>query len=420
MRATSGLVAVLLLSLTGCGGGGHDESLLGSPGASPSKARPHAVDSRSPEQRLLDRRAKAVLDDDEQAFLAPVARNEPVLLARQRRLFDNLQRLPVERLAFTPDGGHRVLRRLTLRGFDAGPEVGMAGFDVERRGGRLRVVPAPAADRATDPWDLDEVEVRTSSHVLGVFDRASYPRASDVMVAVSNGATDVGDALPGDWDRNAVVYVFRDPAVLASYARVPGGNLQHLGGLSFPVRGGANGQKVVGSRVALLPGAMDADTAELDRIVRHELTHVALGARAKDVPLWLSEGIAEYVAALPVRPSHRRIATIAVHDAEAGLLTLPDAATFNDDEQDLHYSVAWMACDYLAARHGDTVLWRLLDAMRRAHVGRAGSGQDAVLRSVVGMDSTQLAQHASARIVKEFGPGPGSATLPDSVPDPTN
>ncbi|MDQ6642394.1 MAG: hypothetical protein M3Y66_07870, partial [Actinomycetota bacterium] len=73
------------------------------------------------------------------------------------------------------------------------------------------------------------------------------------------------------------------------------------------------------------------------------------------------------------------------------------------DEQDLHYSVAWMACDYLARTRGPGILWKLLDAMRTAHVGRRGVGQDAVLRAVVGLDSGQLADRVSAQILTEFG-----------------
>jgi hypothetical protein len=400
-RATSVLVTAVLLGLAGCGGGSGDESLLGSD-ASPSDPA-HATAADRPVQRLLDRRAGAVLDGDERAFLAPVAPGERALLVEQRRLFDNLRRLPVEALAFTPDADGRILRALTLRGFDRAPEVGTAGFAVERRAGRLRVVPADPADRPTDPWDLTEIDVRSTPHVLVVLDRASAARADDVVAAVSDGIDDVAGEVPGDWDRTAVVYVIRSPAVLASYARVPGGNLQHLGAVSFPVRGGAGGRTVVGTRVALLPSAMDAGTSELRRVVRHELTHVAIGTRADGAPLWLSEGIAEYVAALPIPPARRRIATVAVDAASAGVVVLPDAASFNDSDQDLHYSVAWMACDYLAAERGDAVLWELLSAMRRAHVGRGGAGQDAVLRRVVGLDSQQLANRASARIIDQFG-----------------
>ncbi len=405
--AVGSAVSLALVCLVGCGatsGGGGNPSLLGSPSASPSSAsrqQKHAA-PRASLQGLLDKRAAAVRNDDEHRFLAAVAPGVPAFLAQQRQLFANLQTLPVADLSFHTDGS-RILRSLTLDGFDTQPEVGPAGFGVERRDGRLLVVPPTPAERGTDPWDLAAVGVRRGANVLAVFDRASSARVDDVISVVSRGISDVSRVVPGGWGGTAVVYVFEDPTVLAAYARVPGGNLGHLGGISFPVRGGAHGSLVVGSRLALLPGALHAGSAELARIVRHELTHVALGTRADGVPPWLSEGIAEYVAALPVPPAKRRIATVALRAAEAGTVELPAAASFNDAAQALHYSVAWMACDYLAHRHGGSVLWRLLDAMRSAHVGRAGVGQDAVLRAVVGLDSTQLADKASARIRTQFG-----------------
>lgn len=422
-RAASALaLAVALVLLAGCGGrdtgaggaGGEDPGLLGPPSASHAPRHHHATKvrpkvGRQPSlQQLLDQRAAAVLHDDEAAFLATVAPGRPAFLAQQRQVFDNLRLLPLADLSFSVDGA-RILRSLTLDGFGSRPEVGPAGFGVEHRGRRMLVVPPGPAERGTDPWDLSAIEVRASPRVLAVSDPASRSRVDDVVSAVSHGIPDVDRAVPGDWDDSVVVYVFADPAVLASYAKVPDGNLRHLGGISFPVRGGAHGRRVVGSRLALLPGAMDVDAAELARIVRHELTHVAVGARANGVPLWLSEGIAEYVAALPVPASKQRIATVAVREARHGGVELPEAATFNDADQDLHYSVAWMACSYLARKHGASVLWQLLDAMRNAHVGRAGVGQDAVLRAVAGLDSSQLAEHASTLIRRQFqGPAPKS------------
>ena len=101
--------------------------------------------------------------------------------------------------------------------------------------------------------------------------------------------------------------------------------------------------------------------------------------------------------------AQRRIPTVAVSEARAGFDALPDAATFNDDQQDLHYAEAWMACDYLAHAQGERVLWTLLDSMEGAHVGRDGRGQDAVLRTVTGLDGHQLAERSAARITRLFG-----------------
>lgn len=290
-----------------------------------------------------------------------------------------------------------MVRSLRLAGFDDGAMVGPAGFAVEQRAGRLVVVPAVgAAQQARDPWDLTTVRVLRDTHTLLVYDAGDASRGSDLLAAVSRGADDVGSVVPRDWDGTSVVYAFRDPRVLASYARVPGGSLAHLGALSYPLPHGA------GSRIALLPGALDADDSGLGRVVRHELTHVAIGTSDDHVPVWLAEGLAEYVSASPVPIAQRRIPTVAVTEAQYGFEALPEARSFNDADQDLHYAEAWMACDYLASTQGEQVLWTLLDAMEQAHAGRAGRDQDAVLRAVTGLDGQQLAERAATRITRLF------------------
>jgi hypothetical protein len=417
-------VGVLLLTLTACGGTAPDQRVVGpdaaaptsDPTSTPAAMRSHAAAPTTP-QALLDQRAAAVLGHDEEAFLAPVQRSDPAFFAGQRRLYLNLQRLPVSALSFSRGADGRVTRSLTLgrigEPLDRGPVVGPAGFAVGGTPGKPLVVPAQD-DPATDPWDLTSIQVAVGDDALVVTDAATSRRAQDLLVAVEDGISDVARAVPLDWSRTAVVYAFREPGVLASYASVPGGNLQHLGALSYPLRVPGDGTPV-GSRIALLPGALDAGPQTVARIIRHELTHVAVGDHADDVPTWLSEGVAEYVAALPIPASRRRIATVAVERAEAGDVVLPDAATFNDDQQALHYAVAWMACDYLAATRGPAVLFRLMEAMTTAGAGRQGIGQDGILLSVTGLDSTELGQAAAKRIVRLFGTAPMAAPV---VPTP--
>ncbi len=401
------LLVSLMAALVGCGSGRRDESLLGSGSPSPSPSVSTASTTTPPTttRELLDQRAAAVGSGDEKAFLAAVVRDDGSFLASQRRLFDNLRALPLAGLGFRADGPHAVRRSVRLAGFDSAPVWEPAGFAVERRAGRLVVVPAVGAgQQPRDPWDLTTVRVMRRDRALLLYDDADLSRANELIDTVDAGIGEVASVVPGDWSQRAVVYAFRDPAVLAAYSQVPGGNVDHLGALSFPVR---SGSRVVGERVALLPTALDADPIGLARVVRHELTHVAIGTRDDDVPLWLAEGLAEYVAARPIPPTRQRIATLAVDRARDGFDGLPDTASFHDAEQDLHYSEAWMACDYLADARGPAVLWDLLDAMQQAGVGRDGRGQDAVLRVVTGLDGQTLADKAARRTLRLFGPPAG-------------
>ncbi len=398
------LAALLVVPLIGCGSERGDESLLG-PGSAVASPSPSATRPTTPPttaRELLDERAEAVLVGDEKAFLAAVVRDDRSFVASQRRLFRNLRALPLAALDFRAEGTHTVRRSVRLAGFDTAPVRGPAGFAVERRAGRVVVVPAVGADQQPhDPWDLTTVRVLRRDGVLLLYDDDVASQADDLVDAVAGGIGDVASAVPEEWRQRAVVYAFRDAGVVASYAQVPGGNVDHLGALTFPVR---SGTRVVGQRIALLPTALDADTTALGRVVRHELTHVALGTRDDALPLWLAEGIAEYVAATSIPPSRQRIATLAVDRARDGSYRLPGSTSFHDAEQGLHYSEAWMACDYLAHAQGPAVLWELLDAMRQARVGREGRGQDAVLRSVTGLDARALAGKAGRRTLRLFGP----------------
>src|SRR3546814_4519758 len=67
----------------------------------------------------------------------------------------------------------------------------------------------------------------------------------------------------------------------------------------------------------------------------------------------------------------RRIPEAAVAAAEAGVADLPDDATFNDDDSDAHYGIAWWAIEYVAEAYGEDAPWQLLDAM-----GVAGARSD--------------------------------------------
>jgi hypothetical protein len=119
----------------------------------PSDARLHAIATHT-----LARQARAVRRDDEKAFLADVSRSAPDFLASQRRLFENLQGLPLQRFTLRPErwgtwpSGFaadrwaatayipRVVRTMRLRGFDTGPMRVVYGETFARDHGRWQIV----------------------------------------------------------------------------------------------------------------------------------------------------------------------------------------------------------------------------------------------------------------------------------------
>jgi hypothetical protein len=378
------------------------------------------------EQELLDQRAKAVRTHDLDLFLRGLSGSK-AFVNRQRRDFASLVQLPLARFEFhvltaswpdqlaDPKWGRdvqlpRVQEVSQLRGYDTGPIRQTTGFAFAYRDGELKLV----ADRTRtgalfpgyepSPWDVAAIQVHEADGVLGVFDSSTDADAAHLLDVVHDGVRDVQAAIPFSWPGRVVVYSFDNRRVLDSFARVPGGNIRHLGALTFPVYGdGAQDTDPVGMRFTLLPSSVRAGEPFLGRIVRHELTHVAVGDRDDGAPVWLAEGLAEYVGARPLPRSERRIASVALSRARAGVTGMPRSATFNGADQDWHYALSWMACDYIAATLGEARLWELMDALHNGGAGTSDDAQDAVLERVLDMDGRQLAEHAAARIRDIYG-----------------
>jgi hypothetical protein len=298
-----------------------------------------------------------------------------------------------------------------LRDFDTGPVRQVTGFAFAYRAGDLKIV----ADRTragaefpgyeATPWDVAAIQVHEADGVLGVFDRSTDPDATMLLDVVHDGIRDVQAAVPFAWPGHVVVFSFGNKRVLDSFAGVPGGNIRHLGALTFPVYGddAVSHPAPVGMRLTLLPSSVRAGQPFLGRIVRHELTHVAIGERDDGAPVWFAEGLAEYVGARPLPRDQRRIASVALARARGTVTAMPASATFNGPDQDWHYALSWMACDYIAASQGEARLWELMDALHAGGAGTRDDAQDAVLDRVLGFDSHELARRAAARIRDIYG-----------------
>lgn len=304
----------------------------------------------------------------------------------------------------------RVTLRTRLRGFDSQVVERTVGFVLVVRGDRVVIVGDRDADGAKllegspAPWDLVRVHVQQGDGVLGIFDDAMLGSAPQVMAALEQGVREVDDVVPFDWPRSVVAYVVDDRAVLDTFTDVPGGSVDLLGALTFPVHATPDLTEQAGSRMLLLPTSVAAGQPFLGRIVRHELSHVAVAERDDGAPTWFSEGLAEYVGARSVPSALRRIPTAALSRAREPVSAMPASRTFNGSDQDWHYALSWMAVDALVAEQGEEVLWRLLDAFGRgADPDEADRRGADVLRQVTGLSERRLARLATRRITSLYG-----------------
>ena len=127
---------------------------------------------------------------------------------------------------------------------------------------------------------------------------------------------------------------------------------------------GTSGSDPAAAHVYINPAVFERLGPHGQRIVlRHEAAHVALGASTTRVPMWLVEGVADYLALADTR--------IAVSDLAAQILEkvrqegapvrLPGASKFEAGNADIGawYEAAWLAARLLAEQHGEAALLEL-------------------------------------------------------------
>ena len=406
------LVFMTVAGLTGCSGS--DE-----PDAAASSAPPKDVVAIA--GRLLDQRARAVRNADADAFSHQLG-GTAAFRAGQHTWYDNLTQLPVGRLRYAVDPGSLVRdgdgywitaeESLQLEGYDAMPVTTPGRFRLSPGPlGRLRLSGVADADwlAAHDvhpqPWDTGPIDVREGAGVLGIFDDASVASAPALLTSVESGIADVSAIVPYDWSRKVVVYALSEPTFLDSLEDLPGDDPGDLDAVAFPV--GAGTRFVLNPRMLGI-GTGGGPGRERDRLVRHELTHVAIGTRDDDAPVWLSEGLAEWVSVRPLAPEDRRLPDAALTAAEEGAAgqrsdDLPDDDTFNDDDSQAHYGLAWWAVQYVADSYGDDAPWQLLDAL-----DEPGADPETVLREQFGTTTHDLAVQADRQILALYGPSAGA------------
>lgn len=415
-RRREGGAAVLVLALL----------LAGVAGCTPQRAEdgpeeiakvPESADTQI--TRLLQRRSRAVRAGDLPAFLDDVDPARPAFRARQERYFLNLRELPLRVFGYTLDDGLITLadgrlqavveQRLQIRGYDAAP-VRTRALLTFRRLAEGAWVLAEDRDRRFErdndiepqPWDLMRIEVVSGRGVLGIFDSTSVDAAYRIIAAIEDGLHEVAEEVPMRWSERVVVYALSDLRVLASLDNLPGGDPDRLDGVAFPVRVAEDSPRLAATRFMLHPRMIFRDDAIRSRLVRHELTHVAIGQRDDRVPTWLSEGIAEYVSVRDIPARERKISREALELAQAGPDALPSDEVFNGEASGANYGLSWFACEYVADTFGAETLWRLLDEMR-AGDGTREEEQDAVLLEVLGIDSAELARLSAEKIIATFG-----------------
>jgi hypothetical protein len=423
--AIAGTAAVALLSA--CGGGSPPSGPAGSTaGASPRSAS--STPSFSPRPRdfrairtLMAARAKAVLADDEAAFLATVDPRQPKLAAQQRTLFGNLRQLGVTGLTYGVDtsalvparvpGGDPVLHpevveHLRMPRTLAHPVSNQVDMTFVRRHGHWLVgaVSQPKETGHFDspqerPWFGVPVVVRRDGPLTVLVDRSAADSLDRLTTAIRSDIAYDARLLgvPAsyrvlvDATTNGLAYDFssvsREEAAAVTFGLVA----------TDPLGDRATG--LAGTAIKVNPTLVDDEVSDAG-ILRHELTHYLLRQYAGSSPKWLTEGVATWVQYYPDDFSQLHVPPALYDSLRHADRALPSIGLFNTDPS-LNYPISQAAVAALVDRGGVSKLVTLMKAYRSRYQGvDADALTPQLLRQVYGETVAAVVRDAFAKLAR--------------------
>ena len=378
-------------------------------------ARAAAVD------KVLKKRAQAVLTDNQRDFLADVDPGNKNLVARQRTLFTNLRQFGFAKLAYqqlsqqyddaiTKKYGpstYLVAIAMTyqIRGIDMVPVRAMLGYTLtERPTGDWMLVSDTDLDNRLprgshqEAWDTGEVLVKRAPRVLVVVEKGQDRLATKLVGMASSAVKAVSKSWPGGWNGSGVVIGLDDKIVRGADYTQPKNAEDAIAMATWVYRtlpGEVTGEgERADSYVVINPrnrGKVDA------RTLAHEFTHVATAPYGPYAPRWLVEGAATYVEFLPMDGAQPLAIGKYRQDVRTKYLakakSLPADATFFQ-QSDSSYPLSWLALDYLFTRFGGTEVGTLYREM--AALGITQADRDRIMLEHVGMTEAGLFQALKA------------------------
>jgi hypothetical protein len=382
-------------------------------GSGPAAAPADPPDLRAQVAKTLAARVQAVQDDDKAAYLATDA-DSPWKAADGTR-FDNLQTVPFASwtLTLSPDAtgvAHvfKVQQSYELSGIDEQPVSSTEYYSFEQHGSAWLLSGdsgGAAAGLHSDVqiWDQGPVSVVHGSRslVLGLGGEQRLRTFADLADHGAAKAVRVWGA--AGWKGTVVMEVPDSEAqVEALLGEQPG----DLAGVVAVTAGetGKSLREAPASRVLINPDAFAQQAPDAWSVyIDHELTHVATRSWTTDqVPMWLSEGAADYSGYLSSGITGARMLKELKVSVDGGWAPgeLPTSADFNGSGDDVSrtYQVSNLACKYIADHYGQAKLVAFYEAVGTAPEGSADP-VGAAFRSVLGTTEKDFTAHWKAYVL---------------------
>ncbi|MEO9325556.1 hypothetical protein ABFT23_18835 [Nocardioides sp. C4-1] len=362
---------------------------------------------------LLEVRAAALVSGQRRRFMATLDPGNPALRRKQRVLFDNLQKLPIDKLYYGLDVSRsrtrvgtdvdarfspRVYEHLELGTVFTRPVSNRVSMRFVQRDGRWLV----AGERFDEddapqerPWFGGPIEAALGDDVLVVTDEGADVGAEELLDSTLDALAETAAVLDEPDDQALLV----DATTNGRPVRLSRASGQDAGAVTFTVlatdREGDDVEGPAGTVVKANPEYV-TQLVDDDRTLRHELVHVLLAEYGETNPLWVTEGIAEYVAYQPLLLA-RSVATDdrlveAIDDRRVALTSADDWGK----DPELDYLSAQAFAEYLISRSGLVTYREMMDLFdergRRRDVSRGRGLVPGVLREVYGLTPAEVAE----------------------------
>jgi hypothetical protein len=325
-------------------------------------------------QDLLSARVAAVKARSKSAWMATVDIPGSAFGRRQSATFDNFITLPLGQLSYgtvqpAPALAAARIQQVgpkawvatvagtySLDGFDRAPRAFDATYTLVHRPGGWRIADDTDGATALQMWDLPGLRVLRGRSVI-VIGNAPEARMRAYSALADSAVRRLSGVWGTDWNAHVVVVT---PSTTEEYAalllRSADKSLDQVAAVTLGVID--PGQRAQGDRIVVNPKAFAALQPNGRRVViTHELTHVAArSSTTRPVPIWLSEGMADYVGYSDLDLPRERVASVLLTLVRQGKgpKALPTAGDFDPSRTTiaLSYSESWLAVSRLVDLYG--------------------------------------------------------------------
>ncbi|MGH2775817.1 MAG: hypothetical protein ACRDJT_10365 [Actinomycetota bacterium] len=392
--------------------------LEGDPG---ERSRPEAVtepdepeteedpDPRTAASEILSLRARAVMEDDRGAFLSSIDPKAKRFRKQQRAIFDRLTSLRFGRYELEVQAGDgdlarrehrrryksaddvfipRVEETYRFKGYDDADFVSNLFFTFVLRDGEWLV----AADNdlknrnrtERNLWDYGPVKQTHGKNVTLIQHpcrEAGCLEIGDSFMQLAEGArSHVKQRWKGAWNGRVVVLVTSSRSEVRRIIDVDYAisNFAAFSYSPFQEDTGYSPARIVVDRATLA-----ASSPNLELLLTHEIAHVATRrVSGPHIPLWVEEGLAEWMARSPGDTADLYFANqVAVGATEPRLATDREFRRGSAEELFLHYQASRTAVAYFIERWGYNKFLRFYKSLGDSHDESGGRAKH--LRSAV-------------------------------------